>query len=102
MPQWYKGREAIRAFFAWAWNLYDGFRLVGTAANGQPAFAAYSRPAADAPWAAHSIHVLSLRGNRIAALTFFVKPDAPRLFQTFGLPLILPDRASVRGFRVGS
>jgi RNA polymerase sigma-70 factor (ECF subfamily) len=39
--QWYHGRAAIRAFFAWAWRTAcDGpFRLVPTAANRQPAFA---------------------------------------------------------------
>jgi RNA polymerase sigma-70 factor, ECF subfamily len=37
-PQWYAGREAIRSFFAWAWEDYHGYRMVPTAANGQPAF----------------------------------------------------------------
>jgi len=60
LPQWYAGRRVIRTFFDWAWKAYGGFRLVPTAANRQPAFAAYSRSGADAPWAAHSIHVLTL------------------------------------------
>jgi RNA polymerase sigma-70 factor (ECF subfamily) len=90
LPQWYAGREAIRTFFGWAWRLYDGFRLVPAAANRQPAFAAYSRPSADAPWAAHSIQVLSLEKDTIATLTLFAKPDSPRLFDAFGLPLTLP------------
>jgi RNA polymerase sigma-70 factor (ECF subfamily) len=94
LPQWYAGRQAICTFFEWAWKAYDGFRLVPTAANRQPAFAAYSRIAADAPWAAHSIHVLALEHDMIATLTLFVKPAGPRLFQAFGLPLILPDAAS--------
>src|SRR5438105_5415463 len=42
-PEWYAGREAIRAFFDWAFKRYEGFRLVPTGANRQPAFAAYSR-----------------------------------------------------------
>jgi RNA polymerase sigma-70 factor (ECF subfamily) len=79
---------AIRTFFKWAWKAYGGFRLVPTAANRQPAFAAYSRAGADTPWAAHSIHVM------ISTLTLFVKPAGPRLFHKFGLPLILPDGAS--------
>jgi len=94
LPQWYAGRDAIRTFFGWAWKLYGGFRLVPTAANRQPAFAAYSRTRADAPWAAHSIHVLSLEQDTISALTLFAKPASPRLFDSFGLPLILPDAAS--------
>lgn len=84
----------IRTFFGWAWKLYGGFRLVPTAANRQSAFAAYSRTRADAPWAAHSIHVLSLEQDTISALTLFAKPASPRLFDAFGLPLILPDAAS--------
>jgi RNA polymerase sigma-70 factor (ECF subfamily) len=94
LPQWYAGRQAIRTFFDWAWKAYGGFRLVPTAANRQPAFAAYSRSGADAPWAAHSIHLLALEHDMISALTLFVKPAGPRLFHAFGLPLILPDAAS--------
>ena len=93
LPQWYAGREAIRAFFGWAWKSYGGFRLAPTAANRQPAFAMYSRPKSGGPWAAHSIHVLSLEKNEIAGLTLFMKPTGPQLFAGFGLPLILPDTA---------
>jgi RNA polymerase sigma-70 factor (ECF subfamily) len=91
LPQWYAGREAIGGFFEWAWKIYEGFRLLPTAANGQPAFAAYSRSDSGTLWTAHSIHVLALDGGAISTLTLFVKPDAPRLFQQFGLPLVLPD-----------
>jgi RNA polymerase sigma-70 factor, ECF subfamily len=91
LPQWYAGREAIRAFFGWAWKSYGGFHLVPTAANRQPAFALYSRSGTDGPWAAHSIQVLSLEQNTIAGLTLFVKPTGPQLFAAFGLPLILPE-----------
>jgi RNA polymerase sigma-70 factor, ECF subfamily len=94
LPQWYAGRKAIRTFFGWAWKLYAGFRLVPAGANRQPAFAAYSRTVANAPWSAHSIQVLSLEEDRIATLTLFMKPEGPRLFHQFGLPLILPDAAA--------
>jgi RNA polymerase sigma-70 factor, ECF subfamily len=89
-PQWYAGRQAIFTFFEWAWKAYEGFRLVPTGANRQPAFAAYSRAAADAPWAAHSVHVLSLERDTISTLTLFYKPTGPRLLDAFGLPLTLP------------
>ena len=89
-PQWYAGRQAIFTFFAWAWKAYEGFRLIPTGANCQPAFAAYSRASADAPWAAHSVHVLSLERDTISALTLFYKPSGPRLLDAFGLPLTLP------------
>jgi RNA polymerase sigma-70 factor (ECF subfamily) len=57
LPQWYAGRQAIRTFFEWAWKAYDGYRKVLTAANGQPAFAAYARHGAGTSWDAYSIHV---------------------------------------------
>ena len=89
--QWYAGRAAIRRFFDWAWKRYEGFRLVPLHANLQPAFAVYSRPTAAAPWTAHSIQVLTLDDNLVSRLTLFVKPDSPRLFAAFGLPLALEE-----------
>lgn len=91
LPQWYAGREAIGAFFGWAWKRYHGFRLIPTAANRQPAFAAYSRMGNETQWTAHSIHLLALEDDLISSLTLFVKPDGPQLFRAFGLPLILPE-----------
>jgi RNA polymerase sigma-70 factor, ECF subfamily len=91
LPQWYLGREAIRIFFAFAFKTYGGFRMVPTAANGEPAFAAYSRTDANSPWTAHSIHMLTLEREIISRLTLFYKPDGPRLFDAFGLPLVLPN-----------
>jgi RNA polymerase sigma-70 factor, ECF subfamily len=88
--QWYAGRTAIGNFFEWAWRAYESFRLVPTAANNQPAFAAYSRASSDAPWTAHSIHVLTVHDGAVSALTLFVKPLAPSLFPVFDLPKIIP------------
>lgn len=85
-PQWYAGRQAIRDFFAWAWQHYGGFRLVPTAANRQPAFAVYARAQADTPWTAHSVHVLALDGPAISSLTLFMKPVGPQLFRAFNVP----------------
>jgi RNA polymerase sigma-70 factor, ECF subfamily len=96
LPQWYAGREAIRTFFAWAWKLYGGFRMVPTAANCQPAFAAYSRTGADGPWSAHSLHVLGLEQDNISRLTLFAKPTGPTLFPAFGLPLTFSDAPDAR------
>jgi RNA polymerase sigma-70 factor (ECF subfamily) len=90
LPQWYAGRAAIRTFFEWAWKAYDGYRLLPVAANGQPAFAAYARHRAFAPWDAHSLQVLTLDQDAISRLTLFAKPDGPHLFASFGLPLTLP------------
>jgi RNA polymerase sigma-70 factor, ECF subfamily len=96
IPQWYAGRQAIGSFFARAWKAYDGYRMIPTAANGQPAFAAYARARADETWSAHSIHVLSLERETISGLTLFFKPIGPQLFQAFGLPLTFEDEARDR------
>jgi RNA polymerase sigma-70 factor (ECF subfamily) len=90
-PQWYAGREAIRSFIGMAWKIRGDLRLAPTAANGQPAFAVYERPAANGGWAAHAIQVLTLEEEMISAITFFAPPAGPRLFEAFGLPLVLPD-----------
>lgn len=100
LRQWYAGRDAIRRFIAWAWKYHAGFRMVRTAANRQPAFAAYSRAITGGPWSAHSIHVLTLDRDRIGGLTLFVKPSGPSLFDAFGFPLTLPDaNAELRSAR---
>ena len=64
--------------------------MVPTAANGEPAFAAYSRQEPNSPLIAHSIHALTLEREAISRLTLFYKPDGPRLFDAFGLSLALP------------
>ena len=89
LPEWYFGRAPIAAFFRWAFGLYDGFRLAPIRANGQPAFAAYSRAAPTDAWSAHSIQVLDLENDAIGGITLFAKPDSPRLFSAFGLPLAI-------------
>jgi RNA polymerase sigma-70 factor (ECF subfamily) len=90
--EWYRGRQAIRVFFDWAWKWYGGFRLVPTAANRQPAFALYSRNQKALDWHPHSIHVLTLQDDAIAALTMF---QAPEVFAAFGFPGAPPDEASI-------
>jgi RNA polymerase sigma-70 factor (ECF subfamily) len=88
--QWYTGREAIGSFIALAWKVCGNIRLVPTSANRQAAFAMYTRTDADAPWAAHGIHVLAFERELISTLTLFVEPTGPHLFPAFGLPLTLP------------
>ena len=49
--EWYVGRDAIRAFFTWAWPRIGGqTRLTRTVANGQPAFAQYARSSEGLGW----------------------------------------------------
>jgi len=82
--QWYRGRADIRRFFDWAWGHYEGFRLLPTAANRQPAFAAYSRQSPGS-WRPHSIQLLEIQAGSITGLTLFMQPLAYRLFESFGL-----------------
>ncbi len=87
-PQWYLGRRSIRTFFGTVWPRYGRFRLLDTAANGQPAFALYTE--AEKAWNAHSIHLLEFEKGDIAKLTLFMGPLARRLIPAFGLSLSLP------------
>jgi RNA polymerase sigma-70 factor (TIGR02960 family) len=87
-PLEYQGPAAIAAFLSTvpAGGRLDLFRLVPTRANGQPAFGCYLRDA-HAPVAhAYGLMVLTLQGDRIAAITGF--PDTG-VFPHFGLPRTL-------------
>jgi len=85
--QWYRGRRAVAAFFALTGRPggHAPFRLIQTAANGQPAFAFFSRWQGP-EWRFHSIQLLVLRGNAIERMTSFVMPE---LAAVFGLPNVL-------------
>ncbi len=87
-PLEYQGPEAIRRFLSTvpAAGALERFRLVPTRANGQPAFGCYLKDP-HAPIAhAYGLMVLTLRGERVAALTGF--PDTG-VFAAFGLPRTL-------------
>jgi RNA polymerase sigma-70 factor (ECF subfamily) len=89
MATWFAGPEQISRFLA-AHVLREpgGFRTVPSAANGQPAFAAYLR-GHDGVYRAHAVQVLTCTGTGIARIVSFIEP---RLFATFGLPQELPAR----------
>jgi RNA polymerase sigma-70 factor (TIGR02960 family) len=89
-PLEYHGPAAIARFLSTvpAGGDLEMFRLVPTRANGQPAFGCYLRDP-QAPIAhAYGLMVLTLRGNRVAAITGF--PDTS-VFPYFGLPRTLPE-----------
>ena len=89
-PLEYRGQTAIARFLSTvpAGGRLDMFRLVATRANGQPAFACYLRDP-QAPIAhAYGLMVLTLSGDRIAAITGL--PDTS-VFAHFGLPRTLRD-----------
>ncbi len=80
---WYSGRANVAAFLA-GWPLEGGqggpCRRVG--ANGQLAFAHYRVDPQDAAPLAHNVTLVTLRGEKIAALTAFLMPH---LFARFAL-----------------
>jgi RNA polymerase sigma-70 factor (ECF subfamily) len=88
-PQWYRGREAIRAFLMFVRQPRPPgqSRALLTRANGQPAFGHYIRDTRADDFRPHLIQVVTIEGDAIAALTAFIDP---RLFPKFGLPSMLP------------
>jgi RNA polymerase sigma-70 factor (ECF subfamily) len=84
IPLEYRGRDSVAAFFAFAFGLARGFKLVPTRANGQPAFGVYLHTPDGIPGV--GFFVLTLFGDRISALTRFEGSVLP----AFGLPPFLP------------
>ncbi len=84
----YQGRSLIASFLREnvIWRRGQRYRLVPTRANTQPAFGCY-RADARAPIAhATGLVVLTLEGERIAAITQFMGPST---LSRFGLPRTL-------------
>ena len=91
-PTWFTGRELIGRFLQSRVLTEPGrFRMIPTAANGQPALAAYMR-GHDGVYRAHSVCVLTIAASRVTRVTSFNEPD---LFATFGLPPTVPAVAAL-------
>jgi RNA polymerase sigma-70 factor (TIGR02960 family) len=87
IPFEYEGRDVVARFCASIFRSGRRFDLVGTRANGQPAFGAYLR----APTGVRhgvGLYVLTLAGERICAMTRFENS----VLSSFGLPRLLPSR----------
>ena len=87
-PTWFQGSEEIATAFALAIDpnlpTYQGvFHTVATAANRQPAVAAYVRRPGDSEYRALGLDVLRLEGELVIEITRFVRAD---MFAAFGLP----------------
>jgi RNA polymerase sigma-70 factor (TIGR02960 family) len=87
-PLRYEGPDAIGGFLAAvpAGGALERFRLVTVRANGQPAFGCYLRDLHAPVARAYGLMVLTLSGDRVAAITGF--PDTS-VFRCFGLPRTL-------------
>jgi RNA polymerase sigma-70 factor (ECF subfamily) len=90
-PTWFIGRELIGRFLqAKVLTEQPRFQMIPTAANGQPALAAYMRDR-DGVYRAHAIQVLTIAASRITRVTSF---NDPGLLATFGLPRTVPAAAA--------
>jgi RNA polymerase sigma-70 factor (ECF subfamily) len=89
-PLEYRGPIAIGRFLSTvpAGGAVERFRLVPTRANGQPAFGCYLRGAHTRIARAYGLMLLTIRGDRVAAITGFADTS---VFRSFGLPRTLPD-----------
>lgn len=84
LPLAYQGLADVRNFLATVAMTGDRrYHLIPTRANGQPAFGCYLRDPRTPILHAHGVFVLTLAGDRIAALTRFLDNS---LLARFGLP----------------
>jgi RNA polymerase sigma-70 factor (ECF subfamily) len=86
-PTWFQGREDTATSFTLATDpsspTYLGrFRTVATAANRQPAIAAYVRSRGDSEYRALGLDVLRLEGGFVVEITRFIGTG---MFEAFGL-----------------
>jgi RNA polymerase sigma-70 factor, ECF subfamily len=98
MPAWYEGRDAIAAFLT-GYVLRDAWRHLVTTANGQPAVACYRWDDGSGAFVASVLDVLTIRDERIAAITAFVDPAA---VVACGLPHRLPAATPATGAPVAA
>lgn len=89
-PIWYSGRTAV-AHFLPIGPLQVGWRLLPAGVNGQLAWGCYAWDGGRGRYVAHSVDVLTVRGDRIAEITAFLELDATD-FRRFRLPPDLPAR----------
>jgi RNA polymerase sigma-70 factor, ECF subfamily len=97
VPTWFAGHDRIREFLV-RWPLTDQWQHVPVRANGQIAVACYIYDRDRSVYVPGVIDVLTMAGEKIAAVTAFMTPDifdrAPaefelsgaELFALFGLP----------------
>jgi RNA polymerase sigma-70 factor (ECF subfamily) len=90
-PTWFQGLDDIVRAFEFSTDpsssSYLGrLRTVATAANRQPAVAAYVQRPGQSQYQALGVDVLRLDGDRVIEITRFVNPN---LFSAFGLPSTL-------------
>ncbi|WP_405495346.1 sigma-70 family RNA polymerase sigma factor [Nocardia sp. NBC_00511] len=78
---WFEGRDTVIAFLARQMPIIGPAELVATAANGQPAFAVYTRGPGGIRHP-HAVHVLTLTAGGVSRIVAF---HGSALFPLFGL-----------------
>jgi RNA polymerase sigma-70 factor (TIGR02960 family) len=91
LPQWYRGRDQIRAFLTGG-PLRSRWQCLPTTANGQLAFGTYLWDEAASAYVPGGLDVLTLRGGYVAEVTAFLTADLTR----FGLPPRIEGRPPAR------
>jgi RNA polymerase sigma-70 factor, ECF subfamily len=90
---WYRGKEAVATLLLlhpFGPRKLGGWRLVATAANGEPAFALYRAEVSGGSYKAFGILALSLQGTTEATIQRMTVYSDPSLPRRFGLPSELP------------
>ena len=91
LPLWVRGPEQVAAFMLGQGAACRGSKLIATAANGCPAFAAYKPDPESGAWLPWSLTVLEWDAGdggdpSVAGVHNFLQPFMPQLFSAFGLP----------------
>jgi len=91
---WMRGPDQVAEFMLGQGAACRGSKLIATAANGCPAFAAYKPDPQAGGWSPWSLTVLEPAAGdapAVAAVHNFLQPFLPSLFSSFGLPARLTD-----------
>jgi RNA polymerase sigma-70 factor (ECF subfamily) len=98
LPLWVRGPEEVGRFMLGPGAGCRGSKLIATAANGCPAFAAYKPDPESGAWLPWSLTLLepvvdtsgdkagSPSAPQVAGVHNFLQPFIPELFRSFGLP----------------
>ena len=82
LPQWFSGRDDIRAFLLGG-PLDVRWRFLATRANGQHAFGTYGWDDGRGAFVAVALDLVRIRGGLVTEVVSFLTPGA---FGRFGLP----------------
>src|SRR5580698_8618682 len=97
LPSWYRGPAAISEFLT-SFGFSERWRHRPAGANGQTALGCYTVDPATGTWVASALAVLSLRGEQVAEVDYFLTAellgrwgnesviDSAEMFARFGLP----------------